>query len=85
MPPSMTAVSSAGKVRLQAQSTRGIVTLTLYAFPLTTLDKLASTQLTRSTVLTAADTLYDHKGIHFFRGCYIEGIVDFVFGNGRSM
>ncbi|CAM6076718.1 unnamed protein product [Sphagnum tenellum] len=30
------------------------------------------------------DTLYDHKGHHFFKNCYIEGTVDFVFGNGRS-
>jgi pectinesterase len=30
------------------------------------------------------DTLYDHKGRHFFKNCYIEGTVDFVFGNGRS-
>jgi hypothetical protein len=30
------------------------------------------------------DTLYDHQGRHFFKNCYIEGTVDFVFGNGRS-
>lgn len=32
----------------------------------------------------AQDTLYDHLGRHYFRKCYIEGSVDFVFGNGRS-
>ncbi|XP_010679844.2 probable pectinesterase 53 [Beta vulgaris subsp. vulgaris] len=31
------------------------------------------------------DTLYDHIGRHYFRECYIEGSVDFVFGNGLSL
>ncbi|KAH7290806.1 hypothetical protein KP509_30G064700 [Ceratopteris richardii] len=31
------------------------------------------------------DTLYDHKGRHYFRNCYIEGSVDFIFGDGLSM
>ncbi|CAJ2637202.1 unnamed protein product [Trifolium pratense] len=31
------------------------------------------------------DTLYDHKGIHYFKGCKIQGTVDFIFGNGRSL
>ncbi|XP_031477155.1 probable pectinesterase 53 [Nymphaea colorata] len=31
------------------------------------------------------DTLYDHVGRHYFRDCYIEGSVDFVFGNGLSL
>ncbi|GJP67602.1 hypothetical protein CLOP_g24405 [Closterium sp. NIES-67] len=30
------------------------------------------------------DTLYDHKGLHYFRDCYIEGNVDFVFGDATS-
>ncbi|GJP66298.1 hypothetical protein CLOP_g23206 [Closterium sp. NIES-67] len=31
------------------------------------------------------DTLYDHKGTHYFQNCYFEGNVDFIFGNGRSI
>ncbi|GAV75903.1 Pectinesterase domain-containing protein [Cephalotus follicularis] len=33
----------------------------------------------------AQDTLYDHIGRHYFKECYIEGSVDFVFGNGLSL
>ncbi|KAK2657054.1 hypothetical protein Ddye_010106 [Dipteronia dyeriana] len=32
----------------------------------------------------AQDTLYDHLGRHYFKDCYIEGSVDFIFGNGLS-
>ncbi|KAK3410400.1 hypothetical protein EUGRSUZ_J02397 [Eucalyptus grandis] len=28
------------------------------------------------------DTLYDHVGRHYIRNCYVEGSMDFVFGNG---
>ncbi|XP_045791215.1 probable pectinesterase 53 [Trifolium pratense] len=31
------------------------------------------------------DTLYDHKGLHYFKGCKIQGTIDFIFGNGRSL
>ncbi|XP_074264398.1 putative pectinesterase 53 [Silene latifolia] len=31
------------------------------------------------------DTLYDHFGRHYFKDSYIEGSVDFVFGNGLSL
>ncbi|CAK7336896.1 unnamed protein product [Dovyalis caffra] len=31
------------------------------------------------------DTLCDDKGRHFFKNCYIEGTVDFIFGSGRSL
>lgn len=31
------------------------------------------------------DTLYDHQGLHYFKNCYIEGFVDFIFGHGRSL
>ncbi|CAM6008564.1 unnamed protein product [Sphagnum balticum] len=33
----------------------------------------------------AQDTLYDHKGRHYFHDCYIEGSIDFVFGRGQSL
>ncbi|KAH7427959.1 hypothetical protein KP509_10G069000 [Ceratopteris richardii] len=35
--------------------------------------------------LGSQDTLYDHKGRHFFQDCYIEGSVDFIFGDGLSL
>ncbi|KAF2325048.1 hypothetical protein GH714_022449 [Hevea brasiliensis] len=31
------------------------------------------------------DTLYDHKGLHYFSNCFIQGSVDFIFGSGRSL
>ncbi|XP_050207863.1 pectinesterase PPME1-like [Mercurialis annua] len=31
------------------------------------------------------DTLCDDKGLHFYKDCYIEGTVDFIFGRGKSM
>ncbi|XP_058078674.1 putative pectinesterase 63 [Magnolia sinica] len=31
------------------------------------------------------DTLCDHMGRHFFQDCFIQGTVDFIFGNGRSI
>ncbi|KAK4489361.1 hypothetical protein RD792_005168 [Penstemon davidsonii] len=31
------------------------------------------------------DTLCDDKGKHFFKDCYIEGTVDFIFGSGTSL
>merc|ERR1712183_735132 len=31
------------------------------------------------------DTLCDDKGNHFFKDCFIQGTVDFIFGNGRSI
>ncbi|KAJ8642228.1 hypothetical protein MRB53_018922 [Persea americana] len=33
----------------------------------------------------AQDTLYDHMGRHYFKECYIEGSIDFVFGDGLSL
>lgn len=35
--------------------------------------------------LGAQDTLYDHRGRHYFQECYVEGSVDFIFGDGLSM
>lgn len=34
--------------------------------------------------LGAQDTLYDHIGRHYYKDCYIEGSVDFIFGNALS-
>ena len=31
------------------------------------------------------DTLYDHQGRHYYKDCYMEGSVDFIFGNGLSL
>ncbi|XP_010530051.1 PREDICTED: probable pectinesterase 68 [Tarenaya hassleriana] len=33
----------------------------------------------------AQDTLCDDAGRHYFKRCYIQGSIDFIFGNGRSM
>ncbi|KAJ8764459.1 hypothetical protein K2173_006199 [Erythroxylum novogranatense] len=38
----------------------------------------------RCKFIGAQDTLYDHIGRHYFQQCYIEGSVDFIFGNGLS-
>lgn len=35
--------------------------------------------------LGAQDTLYDHLGRHYYKDCYVEGSVDFIFGNGLSL
>lgn len=35
--------------------------------------------------LGAQDTLYDHFGRHYYKDCYIEGSVDFIFGNALSL
>ncbi|XP_052178844.1 probable pectinesterase 8 [Diospyros lotus] len=32
----------------------------------------------------AQDTLHDDRGRHYFKDCYIQGSIDFVFGNARS-
>ncbi|XP_022999575.1 putative pectinesterase 52 [Cucurbita maxima] len=31
------------------------------------------------------DTLWDVKGRHYFKSCYVEGAIDFIFGNGQSV
>ncbi|XP_042491187.1 probable pectinesterase 55 [Macadamia integrifolia] len=35
--------------------------------------------------ISVQDTLFDYKGRHYFKNCYIEGVVDFIFGNGQSI
>ncbi|XP_047056784.1 probable pectinesterase 53 [Lolium rigidum] len=36
-------------------------------------------------ILGAQDTLYDHSGRHYYKDCYIEGSIDFIFGNALSL
>lgn len=31
------------------------------------------------------DTLFDYAGRHYFKNCFIEGSIDFIFGDGRSL
>ncbi|KAL9242512.1 hypothetical protein vseg_016504 [Gypsophila vaccaria] len=31
------------------------------------------------------DTMWDELGRHYYKNCYIEGAVDFIFGNGQSV
>ncbi|OAE28006.1 hypothetical protein AXG93_2646s1080 [Marchantia polymorpha subsp. ruderalis] len=35
--------------------------------------------------LGAQDTLYDYKGRHYYYKCFIQGSIDFIFGNGRTL
>ena len=30
------------------------------------------------------DTLWDVQGRHYYKNCYIQGAVDFIFGSGQS-
>jgi len=36
-------------------------------------------------ILGFQDTICDDRGYHFFKDCYIEGTVDFIFGSGTSI
>ncbi|CAN1307969.1 Probable pectinesterase 15 [Linum perenne] len=33
----------------------------------------------------AQDTLHDDHGRHYYRGCFIQGSIDFIFGNAKSL
>lgn len=33
----------------------------------------------------AQDTLYDQNGRHYFEKCFIQGSIDFIFGDGQSL
>ena len=33
----------------------------------------------------AQDTLFDDDGRHYFKDCFIQGSMDFIFGNARSL
>ncbi|KAH8945750.1 hypothetical protein BDL97_12G056900 [Sphagnum fallax] len=35
--------------------------------------------------LGGQDTLYDDRGRHYFKECFIQGSVDFIFGDGTSL
>ncbi|KAD5318003.1 hypothetical protein E3N88_17949 [Mikania micrantha] len=41
--------------------------------------------LYRVRILGTQDTLLDETGSHYFYRCYIQGSVDFIFGNSRSL
>ncbi|XP_008781333.2 probable pectinesterase 67 [Phoenix dactylifera] len=34
---------------------------------------------------SAHNTLFDHKGRHYYESCYIQGNIDFIFGRGQSI
>ena len=36
-------------------------------------------------LLGAQDTLMDFSGTHYFYRCYIEGSIDFIFGEAKSI
>ena len=38
-----------------------------------------------SRFLGYQDTLLDESGKHYFRNCYIEGAIDIICGNGKSL
>ena len=38
-----------------------------------------------SKLIGFQDTLCDDRNSHFFKKCYIEGTVDFIFGSGKSI
>ncbi|OIW21412.1 hypothetical protein TanjilG_02779 [Lupinus angustifolius] len=31
------------------------------------------------------DTLWDRSGLHYYKNCYIQGAIDFIFGDGQSI
>ncbi|GLT28158.1 hypothetical protein SLA2020_031090 [Shorea laevis] len=33
----------------------------------------------------AQDTLHDDRGRHYFKDCYVQGSIDFIFGDARSL
>ncbi|PKU84785.1 Pectinesterase QRT1 [Dendrobium catenatum] len=39
----------------------------------------------RCKILSSQDTLFDQFGRHYFYECYIQGSIDFIFGNARSL
>jgi hypothetical protein len=47
--------------------------------------KQAMAAFYRVAFLGAQDTLYDQTGRHLFAHCFIQGSIDFIFGDGRSL
>ncbi|GJN11074.1 hypothetical protein PR202_ga29239 [Eleusine coracana subsp. coracana] len=43
------------------------------------------TMLYRCRVLGTQDTLFDNMGRHYYYNCDIQGSIDFIFGNARSL
>ncbi|KAK8935843.1 Pectinesterase QRT1 [Platanthera zijinensis] len=43
------------------------------------------TLIYQSRILGSQDTLFDQIGKHYFYQCYIQGSIDFIFGNARSL
>lgn len=41
--------------------------------------------LYQCNILGSQDTLFDHSGRHYFFDCYIQGSIDFIFGDARSL
>ncbi|KAJ4815454.1 Pectinesterase [Rhynchospora pubera] len=41
--------------------------------------------LYRCNILGTQDTLFDHQGRHYFFHCFIQGSIDFIFGNAKSL
>jgi pectin methylesterase-like acyl-CoA thioesterase len=39
----------------------------------------------RCAFTSLQDTLCDLDGRHYYEGCYIEGVTDFIFGNGQTI
>ncbi|XP_054790689.1 putative pectinesterase 63 [Prosopis cineraria] len=39
----------------------------------------------RCAMLGYQDTICDDRGKHFFKDCYIQGTMDFIFGSGKSL
>lgn len=39
----------------------------------------------RCTFISLQDTLCDMDGRHYYEDCYIEGVTDFIFGNGQTV
>ncbi|KAF3323419.1 pectinesterase QRT1-like protein [Carex littledalei] len=41
--------------------------------------------LSMCKILGTQDTLFDQQGRHYFYRCFIQGSIDFIFGNARSL